>query len=114
MKLKKYEQIPGVCDQVLKLDGRNVTAYVTKSEALLYLFRYTDAAAACEQALSLNPTNELAQNLKLVLARAQDNLQRLYTCERKIHVSPNDVRTHIERAAIFYSLKRFEEALFAY
>ena len=122
------------CDSAIAVDSSYDKAYLRKAQLLTMHGMLEEAVAACQEVLSLDPTNVQAQEESQVITtiqskynKANDLLQRLYTPDNNISrddvlVVANNVEwiakkcvawtdIHVLQAQVLWSLGHSEQAL---
>ncbi len=79
------------------------------------LKQYSEALAAYEQAIRLDPNYVIAYNTKgYTLIELNRNEEALAACEQAIRLDPNDAPAYNTKGYALYGLKRHDESLAAY
>ena len=99
-------------NEVLKLDPKNVSAWISKGMALGGLGRYEDALHAYDEALKLDPKNVTAWNSKgLTLGNLGRYEDALRASDEVLKLYPKNADAWINKGMALGILGRYEDAL---
>lgn len=77
IKIKNYGDAIQDCKAALKLDGKNIKAYVRLAEIYEFLKKYADAIENIDNALILDPNNVTVQNIAARLEKHRNNKKKM-------------------------------------
>lgn len=102
-------------EKAVGLDAESIEALLVLADCHLHDERFTEAIAACDRILALEPgLAEIHNNRALALERLGRHADALAAYERTLALSPEVAQAWLGRGNALGMLKRFDEALAAY
>jgi len=108
----RYDEGIAEAERAVELDPNSATANFFLSNVLRYAGRSEEAIPVIRRALRLEPISPgiFVQNLALIYFQAGDCAEALAVCEKGLKREPDNLNSHVIRAAIFGFCGREEEA----
>ncbi|MEM3712677.1 MAG: tetratricopeptide repeat protein [Thermoproteota archaeon] len=95
----RFEDAIKYCDEVIKTNPDDATAWSIKGVCLMFLHRYEEALSCCEKAISLNPNDASAWYNK---ASSEDALgkkeEAIKSYNKFILLAPEDCAMYVQYA----------------
>jgi len=112
---EEYLHAKDCYDESLKINPKNVSAWITKGIALVQLEKYEEAITCCNNALEINPKNVSAWITKYI---ALDNLGKyeevITCCDKALDINPKKESAWITKGIALVQLGKYEEAITCY
>jgi len=114
--LRKRKEIIMICDKILAIDNKNITAYTKKAYALLSISEYKRAIITCNEVLLQDNNNTMAILIKMNALEALGKYREvLKLCNKLLtKLNINNANVLIIKATMFAYLKDYSNSIQTY
>jgi tetratricopeptide (TPR) repeat protein len=113
---REYEEALHAHDKAIAITPDYHSAWIFRGITLFNLGRYEEVISTFDQALTLNPNDQVA--IWYFRSNALFNLERyeeaIYSYDKALAFNPDDEITWNKRGVALFNLERYEEAIYSY
>ncbi len=109
-KQEKWERVIAICEEILKIDSKNVDALLDESLAYRNLGKLESALNFAIRASEIDTTNIDIWKLRKNLAKELNKPQEIITASKQILSMEEDFETYRDLARAYYIISRYDDA----
>ena len=107
-----YKGVVNLCDEAIKIDANNATAYALRGAIYKEMENYDAAIADLSKAIELKPDYAAAYNDRGTIYQAQQNFSQAFAdYDKGIQLDPNEAAGYVNRGMIYLAMSKFDEAI---
>ena len=112
LKDQNYEEAIKSCDELIKLDSENKTAYVNRGDAYTNLKNYDKAIIDYTKAIDLDPNHKYAHNNRGFLYNLLGEYKKaIVDLDKAILLNQNFKTAYFNRGVSYYNLRDYDKAM---